>query len=192
MPVDPTRMMHMHHERAASTTATAVVAVPASLPCACTTLRKAARAVTRLYDGALAGAGMNANQLSILRALNRAGPQPLSRLAETLVMDRTSLYRALRPMERSGWVVVEAASSGRSRVACLTDEGRVAMDRAAAGWESAQAGFVGALGSEAWEELAGVLQGLVATASEVGSVGGGGSATTKRAAGEKQQKGHQG
>jgi DNA-binding MarR family transcriptional regulator len=152
-------MMYMHH----------ATPDPVTLPCACTTLRKAARAVTRLYDGALAGAGMNASQLAILRSLNRTGPQPLSRLAETLVMDRTSLYRALRPMIESEWLAIDAAASGRTRIATLTDEGRAAMNAAAEGWETAQNGFVEAFGPEAWGELAGVLQSVVSKASEVGS-----------------------
>jgi hypothetical protein len=56
------------------------------LPCACTTLRKAARAVSRIYDEAVAAAGMNVTQLAILRAIGRAGDggAPLSRLAESL------------------------------------------------------------------------------------------------------------
>jgi hypothetical protein len=76
------------------------------LPCACTTLRKAARAISRIYDEALAGAGINVTQLAILRAIGRAGDDgaPLSRLAENLVMDNTSLYRGLGPLIRSRWI----------------------------------------------------------------------------------------
>ena len=56
------------------------------LPCACTTLRKAARSVSRIYDEALAAVGMNVTQLAILRAIGRAGDGgvALSRLAENL------------------------------------------------------------------------------------------------------------
>src|SRR5216684_3529384 len=54
--------MHMHHK------ATAI-----DLPCACTTLRKATRAVSRIYDDSLASVGMNVTQLAILRAIGRAG-----------------------------------------------------------------------------------------------------------------------
>src|ERR1700733_3623130 len=100
------------------------------LPCACTTLRKATRAVSRIYDEALAAVGMNVTQLAILRAIGRAGDGgiPLSRLAESLVMDKTSLSRGLGPLIRSGWLVVMQAGKGRTKLVCLTIEGRRATD----------------------------------------------------------------
>ncbi|HZD40950.1 MAG TPA: hypothetical protein VE131_09530 [Terriglobales bacterium] len=39
------------------------------LPCACANLRRAARAVTRLYDQELRGTGLNVTQLTLLQAL---------------------------------------------------------------------------------------------------------------------------
>jgi DNA-binding MarR family transcriptional regulator len=140
---------------------------PIDLPCACTTLRKTARAVSRLYDEALSGSGLTTTQFAILRSLNRDGETPLSRLAETLVMDRTSLYRALQPMIREGWIVARDAARGRSKIAVMTHRGRQAMDAATAAWEGAQVRFVGAVGPELWEMLGGALQGLSATAAKV-------------------------
>src|SRR5262249_5171925 len=66
-----------------------------STPCACTTLRKAARAVTRFYDAAIERAGMTTTQFAVLRAAERAGTVTMSRVADDLVMDRTSLYRTV-------------------------------------------------------------------------------------------------
>ena len=40
-------------------------------PCACSTLRRAARAVTAVYDAALAPSGLRITQFSILRKLAR-------------------------------------------------------------------------------------------------------------------------
>ena len=147
-------MMHMHHEPVD----------PLLLSCACTTVRKAGRAVGRIYDAALATAGMNANQLAILRALGRNGPMPLSRLAAAMVMDRTSLYRALDPLERSGWIEVDQAPSGRARIARLTPAGERARDGAAAAWESAQSRVVAAFGTESWRDLSGQLVHLIEVA----------------------------
>ncbi|MGC1305154.1 MAG: MarR family winged helix-turn-helix transcriptional regulator [Caulobacteraceae bacterium] len=131
--------MHMHH--------------PTALPCASTTLRKASRAVSRIYDAALAPAGMTVAQLSILRAIQRAEHQPLSRLAESMVMDRTSLYRALTPMIRSGWMMVEDAPKGRAKLVSLTRKGHDLTDAAGANWDAAQIRFVEAFGVERWETL---------------------------------------
>src|SRR5437879_13899705 len=75
-----------------------------STPCACTTLRKAARAVTRFYDAAIERAGMTTTQFAVLRAAERAGTVTMSRVADDLVMDRTSLYRTVAPLLREGWL----------------------------------------------------------------------------------------
>jgi DNA-binding MarR family transcriptional regulator len=73
------------------------------LPWACTTLCKVTRALSRIHDDALAAVGMNITQFAILRVIGRAGDGgvPLSRLAESLVMDKTSLYLSLSPLIRS-------------------------------------------------------------------------------------------
>ena len=139
---------------------------PIDLPCACTTLRKTARAVSRLYDEALSDSGLTTAQFAILRSLNRSGETALSRLAEAMVMDRTSLYRALQPMIRRGWIAAKDANRGRSKIAVMTAEGRQAMEAATRAWEGAQTRFVGAVGPELWEMLGGALQGMVATAAQ--------------------------
>ena len=136
-----------------------------ALPCACTSLREAARAVSRIYDDALSETGLTTTQYSILRALARNGDAPLSRLADTLVMDRTSLYRTLAPMARHGWIDIQGTGHGRTKLACLTATGREAMEKATSQWEMAQARLVGALGPEAWASLQASLNDVVAIAT---------------------------
>ncbi len=131
-----------------------------SLPCLCTSLRKASRAVTRVYDDRLAGSGLTTTQFAVLRHLARHGDLPLSRLAELLVMDRTSLYRMLTPIERHGWIAIEQAQ-GRTKTASLTEAGRAKMTEATAAWEACQAEIVGTMGAEQWQALEGQLRALV-------------------------------
>ena len=121
---------------------------PADLPCACTTLRKASRAVARLYERHLAEAGLSATQFAILRAIERRGTCNLRPLADELVMDRTSLYRAIAPLERDGLVAVEAdAVDARARQASLTDAGRARIALALPHWRAAQSTFIEGFGS---------------------------------------------
>ena len=136
-------MMYMHHDSTAG-------------PCACTALRKAARAVSRLYDQALAAHAMSTAQFAILRHVARGAPLPLSRLAEQLVMDRTSLYRALAPLEARGWITV-APGPGKSRLATLTAGGRDAMDDAEDDWRAVQDRITGAMGDAQWHALQSAL-----------------------------------
>lgn len=139
------------------------VASPASSdsPCACTSLRKAARAVSRVYDDALSGTGMTIAQFSVLRHIARGGEMPLSRLAEALVMDRTSLYRAIAPLERQGWIEVASAARGRARIASLTEAGSAAMEGATGPWRAAQERLIGAFGATEWTRLETLLRGVV-------------------------------
>jgi len=123
---------------------------PASgdLPCACTTLREASRAVARLYERHLAEAGLTATQFAILRAIERRGTYNLRPLADELVMDRTSLYRSIAPLERDGLVAIEAdASDARARRASLTEAGRARIALALPHWRAAQRTFVEGFGS---------------------------------------------
>lgn len=132
-----------------------------SAACACTTLRKASRAVTRLYDERLASHGMTTTQFAILRNLARAdGELPLSRLADRLVMDRTSLYRTMTPVTRAGWATIEDAG-GRAKLARLTDAGRTAMAGAESDWEAAQAHLLGEIDRDEWQTMIGTLDRLI-------------------------------
>jgi len=129
-------------------------------------MRKAARAMSRIYDEALAPAGMTVGQLAILRAIGRASAEAiaLSRLAESLVMDSTSLYRALAPLARSGWLEIFAAGKGRAKLVKLTEAGRSATDGAATQWEAVQGKVIDALGADRW----GAMQSAIAELTAIG------------------------
>ena len=136
------------------------MAMTSPLPCVCTALRKASRAITRRYDEQLAQSGMTTPQFALLRTLDREGDLPLSRLADLQVMDRTSLYRTLAPLERHGWVLVSQGKSGRTKLAALTPAGHTAMEQAAEAWADVQDEIVGAIGPDAWQALETQLRAL--------------------------------
>ena len=116
--------------------------------CLCIKLRKASRAVTQRYDEALARAGIRSTQFSLLVALAYAPEVPLSRLAEALVMDRTTLTRNLAPLVRDGLVEERAAPDGRVRLFALTGKGRKSFEQALPAWKVAQGHMVRALAEE--------------------------------------------
>jgi DNA-binding MarR family transcriptional regulator len=134
--------------------------------CACFNLRKAARAVTQLYEAALEPTGMKATQMSVLVALSLAERAPLNRVAEGLVMDRTTLTRNLRPLERRGWVRIEPGEDRRERTLSLTRSGRAALEQAMPLWRQAQARMLEQVGDARWAGLLADLHGLVAAARE--------------------------
>ncbi len=121
--------------------------------CTCANLRMAARAVTQAYDGALAPSGHRATQFNVLVAIAHIGRAPLSRRAEALVMDRTTLTRNLRPLTRQGLLAVGPGADRRVREISLTAKGRKAVERALPLWEAVQGRMVAGLGRKRWQGL---------------------------------------
>ena len=121
--------------------------------CTCGNLRRASRAVTQLFDSILQPSGLKATQFTLLVATAKLGPAPLTRLAEALLMDRTTLTRNLKPLERAGLVRIDVGEDRRSRAISLTPKGRRTLDAALPLWESAQSRMVDGLGDTRWRRL---------------------------------------
>ncbi len=81
----------------------------------------------------------------------------LSRLADELVMERTSLYRTLQPLEDRNAVAVRASGRGKTRIAELTAYGQSLIEEAAPFWQQAQDQVMGRLGAQNWNELSSAL-----------------------------------
>ena len=100
--------------------------------CNCLALRQAARHVTQFYDQFLAPSGLRATQYSILARLARRGAMTINALAAELVMDRTTLGRNIRPLQRDRLIAVAAGTADRrSKELRLTESRRGAVSRRA-------------------------------------------------------------
>lgn len=136
--------------------------------CACTSFRKASRAVTMLFDEMLAPSGLRSTQLAILVAIEVGEPPSLARLARELVMDSSTLARNLKPLEQRGLIAKTAVGDRRRRAIVLTKEGRDIIDRAMPLWSAAQEQFVGQLGRDRWPRLLNELGDSVDAARTLG------------------------
>jgi DNA-binding MarR family transcriptional regulator len=135
---------------------------PAS--CNCLAVRQAARYVTQFYDQHLAAAGLRTTQYGILSKLKRHGPMSINSLAAELIMDRTTLGRNVRPLERDGLIVIEPdRDDRRSKVLRLSKAGDARFQRAHKAWVEAQKGFEGAYGGKQAAELRRRLRDVVAS-----------------------------
>lgn len=81
--------------------------------CNCLALRQATRHVSQIYDKHLAPSGLRGSQYSILSKLNRLGPLSINELAKAMVMDRTTLGRAIRPLERDKLLTIAPGDDAR-------------------------------------------------------------------------------
>lgn len=114
----------------------------------------------RAYDSALSGSGLNITQLAVMRTVLRHPNEPLSRVADDLAMDRTSLYRALALLRKNKWIVLEPGSDERSRRGSVTAEGRKTLARADQDWAAAQTVIVERFGEAKWPSFVAELRRL--------------------------------
>jgi len=152
--------------------------------CVCVNLRRAARAVSQIYDEALAESGIKITQFSLLRAVERNEPVAISALAEELDLDRTTMARNLAPLERDRLVTLTPGSDQRITEVRLTPKGRAAVTKALPLWQNAQAEIAGLLEAGHLEQLREIATAATAVAARLrgGHGKGRGQATRKHSA----------
>ncbi|MGE8410474.1 MAG: MarR family winged helix-turn-helix transcriptional regulator [Pseudomonas sp.] len=128
--------------------------------CICTHLRRAARGVSRHYDEALDGFGINVAQFSLLRHLQRLDKPSISSLAEAMGLDRSTLGRNLKVLEADGLVAMAEGDDLRNRLVLLTEQGKARLLAAEPAWEQAQERLVDTLGEAQRDELVRLLKQL--------------------------------
>ena len=107
--------------------------------CVCFNLRKTARAVTNLYEQIMQPVGLRATQFTLLMVLREIGEAvTITQLADAMVMDRTTLTRDLKPLERAGLLTVNVGEDRRTRCVQLTEAGYKRVIDGLPLWEKAQ------------------------------------------------------
>ena len=127
-------------------------------------LRKASRAVTQHYDAILQPTGLRGTQFSILSVISYLGQVSISDLADRLVMDRTTLTRNLKPLDKNGLVEVSPGEDRRVKIVKLTPTGCNALKKALPYWEEAQSSMLSHLS----DKRANILLGDLMVAAKIG------------------------
>lgn len=108
-------------------------------PCFCMQARRASRVLTELYERELAPYDLTLPQFSLLSSCQRLGPVGISEFAAKLGLDRTTLGRNLKLLEKSGLVALQGNSADqRERLVSLTRAGARRLEQALAAWQAAQ------------------------------------------------------
>ena len=121
--------------------------------CTCGELRKAARAVTLLYDDAFKSSGLLSTQFGVLQVIYNIDFVRISDLADKLRMDRTTLTRNLAVLEREGFIKISQGKDHRTRIVVATHKGRTAVGKATPLWNEVQRKVRQKLGESSWHEL---------------------------------------
>lgn len=138
-----------------------------STVCLCTALRRASRAVTRVYDAEFRGTGLRITQYAVLSLLNRSGELRQSDLSTLTYLEETSLTRALRVLEESGWVAVRPGTDRREKLITITESGKVKLAETRPIWLKAQERLQQAMPEGMWETLFTVLPSVARVASDL-------------------------
>jgi DNA-binding MarR family transcriptional regulator len=122
----------------------------------------AARAMSRRYDERLKGHGISVVQFAVLGTVKRNSDKPVSRMAEEIAMDRTTLVRNLDLLTKRGLVEARPAARGAGRVFYLTAEGTRLLEEVTPLWRTAQAELRELLDEHKPDDLLGALKVLTA------------------------------
>ena len=124
--------------------------------CVANNLRMITRTIVQAYEDALRPSGITIAQFSTLGSLNEHGPISMLNLAEAMDIDRTTLARNLKLLEKNGLVSVNPSEQDRRvKLIDLTDHGRRTLQEATPLWVSVQQHFVKGLGVD---ELGNMMQ----------------------------------
>ena len=135
--------------------------------CSCFSLRKATRAVTQFYDHLLGPTGIRSTQFNLLVTMASISARTLTEMANILVMDRTTLTRNLKPLEKMGLITKGEVYDKRSKAYSLTEKGRAIVTQAIPLWEQAQAKLKLSLGEERFRQLNQELEALTKVMGEL-------------------------
>ncbi|SFM28901.1 DNA-binding transcriptional regulator, MarR family [Pelosinus propionicus DSM 13327] len=107
--------------------------------CNCTNMRRASRALTQFYDKSLeSSGGLKITQYSLLNHLKRLGPLTMNELSQAIRLERTTLVRNLKPLEKMGLVGMTAEENSHARRVHITESGQAILAAAAPYWAQAQ------------------------------------------------------
>lgn len=120
-------------------------------------VRRASRILTQVYDSALRPVGLVLNQFTLLVSIHLVEPIPITRLAQELFTDQTTLTRNLKLLEKRGWVAIEPGDDRRIKLVSLTAEGQAVLAEALSSWKQAQAEVMQHLGQQNWQTLLSLL-----------------------------------
>ena len=121
--------------------------------CVCFNLRWVSRAFSQFFVSELNHHGLLPTQTPILGLLATKPEASMAEVSDWLAMDRTTLVRNLRPLERDGLVKATGKGRGNKVSLSLTPKGRTTLQKFLPDWQIAQQKVIKTLGKERWTEI---------------------------------------
>ena len=107
--------------------------------CVVYNLRRTSRAITQLYEEHLKPSGLLPTQFTLLAAVKVMGPVQMSKIADELILDRSTLTRNIRLLEKNGFLLISPLKGDqRIREINITSIGLNKLKEAVPYWQEAQ------------------------------------------------------
>src|ERR1700722_5598548 len=100
------------------------------LPCACQSLRRATRIVTRIYNQELKKSRIEITQFGLLTALAITGGATQKRLSAGFPKKSTTLSRTLERMQKRGWISAKQGTDKQELTFELSPAGKRQLGKA--------------------------------------------------------------
>ena len=126
-----------------------------------------ARAIGRVYAATLRPLGLQPTQVHLLGALTLYPDSGMAELSEMLVVDRSTLVRNLKLLERDGLIESTRPAGSRAKRFAVTAAGRALVASVEPLWEEAHRKLAAALGPGGVEAACCALERLRLAAREV-------------------------
>jgi DNA-binding MarR family transcriptional regulator len=123
--------------------------------CIAVRLRVLDRAVTSIYNQALRPHDIKTTQMNIIVVVSAFGPMEIKPLCRVLNMDVSTVNRALKRIEKKGWLKSQPSGQGKRLLVSSTHEGLSLLQRAYPDWKRAQGKAEELLGHETVRVLRG-------------------------------------
>lgn len=139
---------------------------PLGMECACSALRRAARAASQFYDLVLQPSGLKATQFFALKSIHEAGEIPQWKFSRENAIAVETLSRRFAALRKKGLIVSRVGGNHGERIYSLTDQGEEALLRALPYWELAQKRLQQTLGDSQFRDLLQVCADAVKAAQQ--------------------------
>lgn len=115
-------------------------ALDAAQHCAANQIRIAARQITRYFDAKMRRTGLRIEQFNLLTEIAVTNDDSLTGLAKATCLDKSTLSRNLKALEKDGLIEIATYGTGsRRRLVWLTEKGARKLEGAIPLWRKASA-----------------------------------------------------
>lgn len=129
--------------------------------CYCARLRAATRRIGAVYDEALTPLGINVAQYALMSIIQRQQPLSLTELGNASELERSTVGRNVRVLERAGLVEVGRGEGDvRETAVNLSSRGAEVMLLARPRWEACQQAIEARLGADKIDALNALLDAI--------------------------------